>query len=238
MKDQQKAQTLSLVKRMISKDVENKSVGYIVESSVTHNSPISAADCEPLIGEIAQGTDQFQRLGDKIKPKSLVVRGTIALNNSEVTGGLTQVPIRVRVLVLAQKNIKVGQQVLTGGVDTLHLLEPNIAVANETDYSGSTINALYPVNKDLFRVYYDKTFTLCGSEPTGTEAITRYTASYSYRFKSMPTSLTFDNGNQNWVNNFAPFIAVGYSFCDGSSPDTLTRRLVHTCYSRLEFEDA
>lgn len=237
MRDTQKAQTLQLVKRMISRDTENKSVGYIVENAVLHNSPITAADCYPLVAEIGQGTDQFERIGDVIKPKSLVVRGTLALNGG-VTGGYTQVPLRVRVLILAQKDIKVGAQVATGSVDTNHLLEPNIATANETDYSGATINAMYPINKDLFRVYYDKTFTLCGPEPGGTEAVTKFTASWAYRFKKLPASFHFDNGNADWVNNFAPFVAIGYSYPDGSSPDSLSRRLVSTSYARLEFEDA
>lgn len=238
MRDTQRAQTLALVKRMISKDAENKSVGYIVENAVLHNSPITAADCEPLIGLIGQGTDQFERIGDVIKPKSLVVRGTLALNSSSITGGFTQVPLRVRVMILAQKDIKVGSQVAAGSVDTAHLLEPNIDVANETDYSGATVNALYPVNRDLFRVYYDRTFTLCGPSSEGTEAVNKFMASWSYRFKKLPSTFHFDNGNADWVNNFAPFLAIGYSYPDGSSPDTLTRRLVSTAYARLEFEDS
>jgi len=237
MRDTQKAQTLALVKRMISKDTENKSVGFIVENAVAHNSSIGPSDCSPLVGEIPQGVDQFNRIGDKIKPKSLTIRGTLALNGG-ITGGYTQVPLRVRVLVLAQKDIKVGAQIQSGSVDTSHLLEPNIAVANEVDFSGATVNALFPVNKDLFRVYYDKTFTLCGPEPEGVEAINRFTASWSYRFKQLPSSFAFDNGNGDWVNNFAPFLCIGYSYPDGSSPDSLTRRLISTAYARLEYEDA
>jgi len=238
MKDQQKAQTLQLVKRMISKDAENKSVGNVVEEAVLHNSAITSGDCEPLIPEIAQGTDQFQRIGDKIKPKSLSVRGTLALNGSSLTGGYTNVPLQVRVMVLSQKDIKVGSQVLAGGVDTAHLLEPNLVGVNETDYSGTTINALLPANKDLFRVYYDKTFTLCGPQPEGTEAVTRFCVNWAYRFKKLPASLTFDNGNGDYCNNFAPFVCIGYSFPDGSSPDSISRRLVSTCYAKLEYEDS
>lgn len=238
MKDQQKAQMLTLVKKMISRHSENKSVGYIIENAVLHNSAITSADCEPIISEIAMGNDSFNRDGDRVAPKSLVVKGTIALNGSSITGGYTKVPLNVRVMILSAKDIKVGSQILSGAVDTNDLLEPNIAVANEVDYSGSTVNALFPVNRDAFRVYYDKTFTLCGSEPEGVEAITKYSVNWSYRFKSLPSSLTFDNGNGDWPNNFAPFLAIGYSFPDGSSPDTLSRRLVSTAYSKLVFEDA
>jgi len=237
MRDVQKAQMLTLVKRMIAKGTENKRVGYIVENAVVHNSAITSADCEPLIGEIVQGTDSFNRIGDKVKPKSLLVKGTIALNGG-VTGGFTRVPLQVRVMILSAKDVKVGAQILAGSIDTAHLLEPNIAIANEVDYSGTTVNALFPVNRDAYRVYYDKTFTLCGPEPEGTEAVTKFCANWSYRFKKMPSQLTFDNGNGDWANNFAPFLAIGYSYPDGSSPDSLTRRLVSTCYARLDFEDA
>lgn len=218
--------------------METKIAGYQVENAVLHNSPITSADCRPLIPQIGQGDDSFNRQGDVITPRSLVVRGTLALNSSSITGGLTHTPIRVRVMILAQKDLKVGSQILAGGVDTLHLLEPNLSVANEVDYSGATINALFPVNKDLFRVYYDKTFTLCGSQPEGVEAINKFMASWSYRFKKLPTTLHYDNGNGNWANNFAPFLAIGYSYPDGSSPDTVSQRLVSTAYSRLEYEDA
>jgi len=239
MRDQQKAQMLTLVKRMISRHSENKTVGYVVENAVVHNGSIIAADCEPLIGEIAQGNDSFNRQGDRISPKRLTVRGTISLN-SGITGGLTQTPVQVRVLLLTQKDIKIGQQVISNAVDTAHLLEPNIAVANEVDYSGATLNHLFPVNKDLFTVYYDKTFTLNGgAQASGSvEAVNRYSVNWSKTFKKLPSTLTFDNGNGDWVNNFAPFLAIGYSYPDGSSPDTTTRRIVSTCYARLDFEDA
>jgi len=236
MRDGQKAQMLSLVKKMIARGSENKSVGYVVEDAVTHNSAITSADCEPLVGQIGQGTDSFNRIGDKIRPKSLVVRGTLALNGG-ISGGFTRVPLQVRVLILTAKDVKVGSQVLASSIDTGNLLEPNIAAANETDYSGSTINALYPVNRDAFRVYYDKTFTLCGPEAEGVEAVTKFCATWSYRFKKLPATLTFDNGNGDWANNFAPFVAIGYSYPDGSSPDSVSRRLVSTVFSKLEFED-
>jgi len=238
MKDTQKAQTLQLVKRMISRSLNNKQVGWSVENAVLHNSPITPADCYPLVNQIAVGTADYNRIGERIRPRALRVRGTIALNGSSITGGFTHVPIQVRVMILSEKDIKTAAQVLGGAVDTLRLLKPNIQAADEVDYSGATFNALLPVNKELFHVYYDKTFTLCGPEPEGVEQLTRFQVNWSKTITKLPASLTFDNGNGDYINNFAPFLAIGYSYPDGSSPDTVSQRIVSTTFSQLTYEDA
>lgn len=231
----------AIVNRTLSRRLEDKQVGFAVENAVAHNSAIGAADCEPLIGQVAMSTDgeSYQRIGDKIHPTKLTVNGVISLN-SGISGGLTQTPLMVRVMILAQKDIKVGSQILGGSVDALRLLKPNIPGADEVDYSGTTLNHLLPVNTDLFRVYMDKTFVLNGSTPEGREAINKYCVKWSKTFtkKQLPMNLTFDEGNANWANNFAPFLAVGYSYADGTAPDTVSTRIISTAFSQLSFEDA
>lgn len=222
---------------MIAKDAENKATGVVVENAVLHNSVITAADCLPVYPEIKQGTTAEQRLGDRVKPKSLVVRGTLALNGG-ITGAFTNVPLQVRVLILSQKDIKLGSTIVGSGVSVNNLLKPSIDGLPETNYSGTTINATMPVNRDLFRVYYDRTFTLCGPTSSGLESIDRFAANWSYRFKQLPAALTYSGNTGDWANNFAPFIAIGYSYPNGTSPDGASTRLVSTTFARLEFEDA
>lgn len=242
MRPTQKAGISQLVKVLLSRRNENKAVGWTLESSVSHNSGIQAADCVPVIQDIGQldtstGLNSaVQRIGDRITPKSLKVRGCVSIKTDQNT---TQ-NLYVRVLILSQKDIKVASGIIGGGVNTAALLRPMFNTApgvDEAAYTGSTLTSLQPVNTDLFRVYYDKTFLICPASNQTVEN-TRGSFRWGYDFKQMPVNLTYDNTNGNYANNFAPFMALGYCYADGTAPDIATTRIVSNTYSLLTFEDA
>jgi len=235
MKSTTKAQVLTEVRRMIARQSENKMIGWNVEANVQHNSAIGAADCEPLVQQISAGTSAQQRIGDRVKPKSLKVHGVVSFNADDCT---TSQNIYCRVVILAQKNIKVGSDVLGGSVDTARLLRPALAGGDQTAFSGTTMDLNYPINKDLFHVYMDKVVRFKQTKSLTQDAWVDNSHRWSYTFKSLPSSFTFDEGNGNWPNNFAPFIAVGYAYSDGTAPDTTSTRLKTNIYSALTFEDA
>lgn len=242
MKDTQKAGVLAVVRRLLAKNIENKVIGNAVEYNTVHNSSITAADCRPLIPEIppidsAAGSTAQQRIGDKIKPKRLKVSGVTSFSGV----GLGQKDIYVRVLILAQKDIKTGGSVLANNVDVAHLLRPAIDPLNpQAAFGGYTMDLTYAVNTDKFRVYMDKVFKLHQCAESGVESIGKYSTRWSYTFKegSLPASLTFDSGNGDWANNFAPFTCLGYAFSDGTAPDTVSTRVISNIYTHFEFEDA
>lgn len=231
-----------MVKTLLGRKTENKAVGWTVESSVSHNSAIGAADCVPLLQDIGplDATGGFntsvQRIGDKIQPKSLRVRGCVSIKTDQNT---TQ-NLYVRVIIASQKDIKVSSGIIAGGVNAAALLRPMLntaAGADEAAYTGSTQSSLQPINTDLFRVYYDKTFLICPASNQTVEN-TKGSFRWDYDFKSLPANLTYDNTNGNYANNFAPFMALGYCYADGTAPDTVTTRIVSNTYSLLTFEDA
>lgn len=226
-----------MVKREVAKNLENQLISWDVEPNVAHNSPIGPADCKPIVQEIAPGDTAQQRKGDRLKPKSLTVRGVVSFDNGDLN---TSQDVYVRVVIASQKNIKVGSAVAGGGVDTDHLLRPGTVGADQIAFTGQTMDLNYPINKDLFRVYYDKTFKLTSMNVTAgsCEANGGYSRRWSYRFKQLPASFTYDDGNGNWANNFAPFLAIGYAFSDGTGPDTVTTRIRSHVNARLEYEDA
>lgn len=226
----------------MGRKTENKAVGWVIEGNVSHNSGITAADCYPLVQDIGQLdvtggiSSAVQRIGDKIQPKSLRVRGCISVK----TGQLTAQNLYVRVMILSQKDIKVASQVTGGSVNANALLRPmlNAGAGNdEVQYTGSTQTSLYPINTDLFRVYMDKTFKLSPAQNLTVEN-PGGAFRWAYDFKQLPANLTYDNGNGNFANNFAPFIAIGYSYADGTAPDVATTRIISNTYSLLSFEDA
>jgi len=224
-------------KKAISRANENKQVGWQVESNTQHNSAISSADCYPLVQQIGTGTTATRRQGDRITPKSLVVRGVLSWNADDCN---TSQNIYARIIIASQKNIKTGSAVAGGGVDAARLLKPSLDSAPETQFAGATMDLNTPINKELFRVYMDKIVKLTVSVVTGggREAMPLYSARWTKVFKKLPSSFTYDAGNGDWANNFAPFVAVGYAYSDGSSPDTTTTKLIHNVLSVLDYEDA
>lgn len=226
---------------MISKKAENKLIGNLVEDEVLHNSAIGSADCEPIVPEITPidssgGSTARQRMGDRITPKYLRVEGVVSLNPSSPPTGRSD--IYARIIIAAQKDVKTGAAILGGGISANTLLRPGYgATANEVQFGGNTADLLYDINRDKFKVYMDKIVKLSQVSEGATEQNGSYSTRYSYVFKDMPTALTFDEENGNWPNNFAPFVAVGYAYSDGTGPDTVATKLCHTCYSQLQFED-
>lgn len=225
---------------MLAKRMENKAIGNLMEAAVSHNSSIVTADCLPIIPQIinvdyANGNTSTQRMGDRINPKSLVVRGTCSIRTGTLA---TNQVLYVRIIIAAQKNLKTGAQV-SAGVDTAHLLKPAFSGVglSEQPFNGFTVNVDYPINRDLFKVYYDKVHRLAASGATTNSENPSGAFKWSYRFKKLPAALTFDDGNGDWANNFAPFYTVGYVYADGSTPDTIPH-ITTTTYSHLEFEDA
>jgi len=217
----------------MARATENKQVGFQLEDSVRHNSAIGAADCLPIIGQIGQGTTAESRLGDRINPRRLKVKGVVAITPGVQT---TTQALYVRILILAQKNVKVGSAI-GAGIDTAHMLKPSIAGTPEVSYSGTAFNINDPVNTDLFRVYMDKTIKLSPATNTTVQNDKGYSR-WSYTFKKMPSALTYDQGNGDWANNFAPFYCLGYAYSDGTAPDVATLRVTSSCQSLLQFEDA
>lgn len=220
---------------MIGRNSENKVVGNKVEDGVTHNSAIGSADCYPLLTSITQGVAATERIGDRITPKSLTVHGVLSINPEQGTNDLGD--FYARIIIATQKDIKVSTAV-TGHVDTGALLRPAFGAPNDqVPFVGNTMELNYPINKDKFHVYLDKVVRFKMTKSLSQDTWGNYSYRWSYTFKKLPASFTFDEGNGDVPNNFAPFIAVGYAYSDGKSPDTIQLKLIHNCYSRLTFED-
>lgn len=222
------------MRTMIGKEAENKTRGNNVELNVLHNAPISDADVVPLIPSIPEGTGSLERLGDRIKPKSLGVRGVIGLNPDYNPNNK---PMIVTVMILACKDKKTNALV-QAGAGMADLLKPNIGGTEQVPWDGTTIRSNYVVNKEKFRVFYQKQFRIApGSLGGGTREYDYITWGHVLDSKHMPASLTFDEATGDDPNNFAPFVVTGWCYTDGSAPD-LVPRLVSNTFAQLSYEDA
>lgn len=222
----------------MGREVENKSRGFNVENNVVHNSTITDADVVPILGSIpdavAGGGGSNTRLGDRVKPKSLVVRGVLGLNpdNNPDTK-----PMIATVMILACKDKKTNALV-QAGAGTADLLKPNIGGTEQVPWDGSTLRSTYPINTEKFKVYYAKQFRISPASAGG-ENRERDAVKWKYSFKSLPASLTWDEGNGDDCNNFAPFLVIGWCYTDGSATGApVNTRLISNVSSFFTFEDA
>lgn len=222
----------SIVKKQLDRNTEDKKIGWTVDFA-QHNSGISTADMYPIVQLISQGDNSYNREGARISPKSLIVRGTVSLVN--VTGQPDNTPLYVRLIMASQKDVKVSTQTNLQ-CDSLHLLRPALPGSDQIAFTGTLLNLNYPVNDLKFRTYMDKVVKL--TPVTDGSKETRGTQSYRFVKRiPCPKYMTFDTGNGDAVNNFAPFFCVGYCYQDGTPPDVVQTRIFAQVSSILTFED-
>lgn len=237
-----------VVKRVMSRGTETKYVSS--QQDLSFNSTISsAAEAYPLCPAVPQGTDDYQRIGDKIKGKYLIIKGKVQYNTGFLDTAGTQFipPSTCRVMILSQNNVKTSGDVLAGRVDVAHLLKDNVGTGAARPYSGTQYDNLAPINKDLFKVHMDKKIRLnwinhqiVVTDPgvSISHDVGNDRTKYFYCKIKLNKSMKFDDGTGNFPNAFAPFLCFGGVCDDGSSPWTASTPYRVTFSSTLYFQDA
>lgn len=230
-----------LVRRIANRGTEVKHVGQNVVNAAFNSTISAASEAYPIMPDVTEGTDGHQRIGDKVRPKYLIVKGKL-MYDQEVQGTYIP-PSTVRLLILSQKNVKTTLQVKAGAVDVDHLLKDNIGTDVARAYMSTPFDNLAPINKDLFTVHMDRKVKMraqiekqLGDNNTVLGYATQRTVTFTAKIRC-PASLTFDDGNINTPNNFAPFFCMG-----GVNDDNTTAWTVNTPYrvviqSELYFTD-
>ena len=129
--------------------------------SASFNSGISSAsECYSLMPQITQGLDDYQRIGDRVQGRYLYIKGYVQWDQSYISttlvGGTSWAPPSTcRVMILSQNNITTGSDISTRA-DPAHLLKDNVGTGTARAYSGTIVDNLAPINRDLFKVHMDK----------------------------------------------------------------------------------
>lgn len=232
-----------VVKKVMSRNVEVKHVGANVVDAAFNSSISAASECYPVIPQVTEGTDGHQRVGDKIRPKYLIVKGHLQYDHGFM--GNFAPPSTVRVMILTQKNIKTASDV-SSRADIDHLLKDNIGTDTGRAYTGSMFDNLAPINKDLFNVLMDRKFKMLpqlytglgNTSDTNTKTLSGTQRTYTFTKKiKCPATLYYDDGNANIANNFAPFVCLGAVTDDGSGPFSLNTPYHLTVQGELYFTD-
>lgn len=238
----QKATLGALIKNILAKKTEDKYVTSRVENFVFHNSGIGGGDCYRVCPQISQGDENYNRLGDSIKPKYLTITGVASIPRSQ---GINNAAILVDVFCLTMKEAKSWSNVnATFGSRVDAFLRLNDEGGTPTkSYDGSIMDPMYKVNDKLFRTLAHKRFQLnpIQVQPfTAGQVSVEEAGHVAKRFTmkiKCPATLDYDTAGVD-PTNWAPFISVGYSYIDGSPPDALTTtRVLMNVVSHLHYSD-
>lgn len=213
------------------------------------NNTISSSDCYPICPSITQGTGDYQRLGTRVRGKYTIVRGTVSLNDAMNTGAggyTTQSngPIIVRVMILSCKAATNNNQIggIGNQVNMGCLIDDRIGTGATRQFTGSNFDVYAPLNKDLFRVWFDKKVKLIPQEAAGVGTYP-YMGQRTYSFYCKvpaPANMTFDDTSSgNEPTNYAPFLCAGWAYANDKTPGTVDQVPVHIqAISTLYFSDA
>lgn len=228
MRPTTKAVIRSIAKKVVADAIEDKQVGGIVEPSVNHDGIITSTDFYPILPPVNPGSGYFQRTGQKIRPKSLVLKVRVALAD-DITP--LDVPYRVTMFILNAKRLK-SYNVGLGTLNANALLEGGDG--NTYPFDGSTMNALMPVNRDVYTQVRRISFRL--SATTAEDHKPETSKEFTIRIPT-PKTLMYDQPG-GYPENFAPFVAVGWSRDDGITPPPGMNHIRVTSRSVLLYEDA
>lgn len=229
------------VKSQIQRSQETK----VVSSQLAYtsfNSGINATgELYRLLPAIGQGSAGNQRIGDKIKPVRLVIKGYVNYRTESFANSENLI---ARLFAFQDKQVRCFTNVAS---TSLNLLDPG---ASPKQFTGNLLNVVEPHNGDQFTFFYDKkhnfykghgqdNLTISGSTTNiiSANASTCWFFQFTIPASKMPKSLVFEEGSTN-VINFNPLIALGYAYNMNDSPDTASTQLGLTFTSALYYKDA
>lgn len=244
-----RANLIRTIKQVVSSVNETKQAYYNSGNTLTmFNSGIDAVgDLQQIIPNIANGTEDNQRVGQQIRAKSLNVKGFIKLNVNDVTDSTKLPSVIVRMMIVTMKTAGNFNEAQAQGPKLGTLLKKG---GTTVAFSGILSDLSSEINRDVYSVHYDKKFYLnqsyvnaTGVSPPSTivaQDIKNTIKFFNINVKCKNRVLKYDEDVSSDLlpTNFAPFLLLGYSYLDGSSPDTLSTNVGLQYISTLNYEDA
>ena len=237
-----KANLSAIVKSILNKNIETKMSG--VDGVSRFNGTITGAgDILSLMPSTRQGLTDENRLGNTIVPIKLRVRVTVSQpDDSLLLGGLTR-PIGVRLMVLSSRAVRKATSLGNVVPDLALMLKTGITGAAVVGFTGQVRDLLLPINQDLFQVHGDETISICPNVPyiftgSGVEQYASGKNWHSYTCEFKLPKLKYNEDTDNFPENSAPFLCIGYTYPNGDAADTVNQGLYCQYTSHLYYKDA
>jgi len=221
----------TMVKKLVASTEEVNRVNSLVDNgSALYNSPITVGDVKYLLPTMVQGDTAYQRHGDRVTPKSLVVKLHVSPPTS--TGGFPTIQVRVHFL----KHKKFTNRATLGGnlsTEIPKLLDNGSG--SQVSYDGTILPSQYQLNTDIWTDIKTLNFTISkdNTSPTTGAPFREFMVRIP-----CPKHLTYQDATQTDPENFCPIMVCGYMYPDGTAPDTITPKLRVVAQSFLSYTDA
>lgn len=183
-----------------------------------------------IMPEIVDGTTRGNRLGSTIHLTRLNVKGRfdIPATDNPAVGNGDRANILVRQLILSSKQFKDLDDIQanwTAGANLNSLFFKTGATGIPP--SGFSIDQLYPVNRDVFTVHYDKTFSLnrdYNQGATGLSDTVQKTVEHKFNInmKIKNKAIKYASSTANQAENYCPFMVYMFSYGNGAQPSSTT----------------
>lgn len=232
------------VMKVIASQAETKQA-FTTQTPVDFNSGISGAgDCLRIIPNISKGTNDNNRIGDQIRCKSLNIRAILQMLPQGLGQGDSVRKIAVRFMIVTPKGYA-NWATASANASTwqAQLLKKGGTV---TSFTGAIDDLFAPGNTDAITFHYNRVIyfnqsTYGQSTASGLVAFdqSHLVKFLNIRLKMKNKLLKYDDNIDSGLtpSNVGYFVLVGYSFVDGSSPDTLSTRVRLQYDTILNYED-
>lgn len=233
---------------VIHANTEDKQAYHTNSSSglIKYNSGIdSTADMTQILPAISKGSEDNQRIGERIKAQRFTVSGFMKFDyNSSPASNACSVGVRMMIVSLKTRNSL--EAVTANAIPLTSLLKKG---GTATAFTGILSDLTAPINTDLFTCHHNKVYYLkqdmvyTTGTPTNswvTSDVSKLLRFFKINLKVKNKDLKYDDGTNTgfYPTNYYPFLLIGYSYLDGSAPDTVSTKLGLEFTSQLTFEDA
>lgn len=216
-------------------------------TAVPFTQAITLGQCYPLLPVTAQGTAAENRIGDRLRPKSLVVHFTVSVNPAGSTLASSN-DMLARLLILEDRSLK-GLIYLGNTPITTELLDPGNGTF--TGFTGLPNDVNQRINNNRYKVIRDKSIRVSNGngQLPGAYNVTPYVGTqtfiapgqihqFSIRIKC-PKVLKYETEAATWPSNFAPFFCMGYVTPQHDGVETvLDNRVLCNWVSQFDFTDS
>lgn len=223
--------------------VEPTSAAFNTQSSnnfdVTPN--ITQTNMYQLCPEITLGTTMSNRIGNKINPKGLYVKGHVYGDWLDITANNESFQtIYVRIMAVSDKQNPVDSLAYNAFSNSKDVLLQKGATATNFLFNDQT--SLYrPINTDRFNVYFNKVIKLCSySANVGTANVDQAQGLRRFSFKiPMKEIWKYDDTNSRPTNISMPVLLIGYCPADNRNITlgATTNFLRCTYYTDFYYQD-
>lgn len=203
-----------------------------------------------VIPKISQGIGQYaNRVGNKISPKYLEIRGWCTLDMTDSNKDYDRVAVRIMVGFPKQYPLYVNaaDAITASPLDnwTYRFMDSG---TGPSSFAGDLSSFQRPINHDVWTSKAERRFTLMRPRiwdaPLTGDDFARSTAGSFKFFKiriKVPAVLNYAQSSDTTPKNFSPTLLAGYTLLNGSvpgDPSTAPKQVTISYTARLSYEDA